>query len=164
MNVFYIPAVEEVQKAPDQLSRLPKLTAANHNDVVLSVKGIALSLGDLKTLEPELMIREQNIMDANHPPAFPTGYINDNIIDAFLSTCQVTPSGSKVYMVSACRGSVIGSGSKEAKERILSQLKQVAWNNYDHIFSPVNIGRHWILIHVRLGEPSYVMTGIRESI
>ena len=61
MNVFYIPAVEEVQKAPDQLSRLPKLTAANHNDVVLSVKGIALSLGDLKTLEPELMIREQNI-------------------------------------------------------------------------------------------------------
>lgn len=102
-----------MERTPDYIAMVPKLTACNHGNIVLNVEGIPLSLGDIKTLEPTLNAKEQKFMDSYHPPEYHPGYINDSTIDAFLLLCKRENPEAKVYVISASRGSAIGLGTAD---------------------------------------------------
>ena len=66
--MHYFIIADPVERTLDHLAMIPKLTATNHEDAVLTVEGIVLKLGDIKTLEVILSQREQEFMDQFHPP------------------------------------------------------------------------------------------------
>lgn len=152
-----------MERTRDHLAMVPKLTASNHGNIVLNLEGIELNLGDLKTLEPTLNKTEQKFMDSHHPPKYHPGYINDSIIDAFLLLCKRENPAAKLYIISASRGSAIGQGTADQRKPIVTQLKSVDWAAFNHILCPVNIGRHWVLVHIETTGPQYNLTGTSWS-
>ena len=125
---------------------------------MLKVEGVELILADIKTLELTLNKKEQEFMDSTHPPKYSTGYINDNVIDSFLLLCQRQNPEARLYVISAGQGSAI---LKESKQQTLikSHLESIDWATFSQILCPVNIGRHWVLVHIILATEHYNITG-----
>ena len=150
---------DEIERTPDYLASIPKITDANKEDVVLNIEGMILRLKDIKTLELMLSRKDQECMDTIHKGKYPTGYVNDSVIDAFLQMCQRNNKKTGMFVISASRGSSIGLGDSKHQSYIKKQLESVELENFNEMLCPVNIGRHWILAHVNMSENLYKLTG-----
>ena len=95
----------------------------------------------------------------SHNSEFHEGYINDNIIDAFLyKACRYNGPILRIYTMSAGPSFTIRCGSDTAKARLMSSLQKISWENFDEILFPVSTGNHWLLVRIQMLDGSNLLT------